>query len=399
MFAGPGRTVAGLAGVASRVTLNSPVELGALVKYAHWAASDFSDIMIKWFKRLEQVPIRYMAPLSVFLLTLVTLIDYATGYETFLFLFYLPAVTVAAWYVGMSFGFLIAALSATAWVSTNIADGARYSSYFVPAWNGLIIFLVYMVVLALLWRLKKFNRELEERVRLRTESLAREVRQRVRLQRELLETSEREQRRIGRDLHDGLCQQLTGTALAGHALSQQMSARSPADAAAVQRLVDLLEGAIEMTRALSRGLNPVEIEVGRLADNFRELAQTVQARLKVKCVFECPNLVPALEVIVATHLYRIAQEAAENAAQHSQASCIVLSLDGEEDELVLTVSDNGVGLPRNQAGREGLGLRLMAYRADLIGATLHIDPQLTGGTRVTCTLPLLGAKPKADKDL
>jgi signal transduction histidine kinase len=328
-----------------------------------------------------------MAPLSVFILTLVTIVDYTTGYETVLFLFYLPAIVLAAWYVGLFFGVLIAALSATAWVSTNIADGARYTNYFIPVWNALTMFGVYLVVLALLWRLKKFHLELEDRVRLRTESLAKEVRERVRLQRELLETSEREQRRIGRDLHDGLCQQLTGTALAGHALSQQLTGRSPADAAAVARLVDLLEGAIEMTRALSRGLNPVEIEVGRLADNFRELAETVQSRLKVACVFECPLAVPGLEVSVATHLYRIAQEAAENAARHGRATRIVISLDAAEDELILTVSDNGVGLPARRS--EGLGLRLMAYRADLIGAALHIGSPAAGGTRVTCALPLL----------
>lgn len=350
--------------------------------------------MTNWFKRLEQVPVRYMAPLSVFLLTVVTVADYTTDYEMFLFLFHLPAMILAAWYVGFSFGVLIAALSATAWISANIFDGVRFSSYFVPVWNALIIFAVYLVVLALLWWLKKFNRELEERVRLRTESLAKEVRERVRLQRELLETSEREQRRIGRDLHDGLCQQLTGTALAGQALSQQLSQRSPADSAAVGRLVELLEGAIEMTRALSRGLNPVEIEVGRLADNFRELAGMIQSRLKVECVFECPNPVPSLELIVATHLYRIAQEAAENAAMLGHASRIVMSLDGSEEEVVLTVSDNGNGTSGagHKSGADDLGRRLMAYRADLIGAALHVDPQPAGGIRVTCTLPLVDTK-------
>src|SRR5579863_2454372 len=120
--------------------------------------------MTSWIKQLEQVPKRYMAPLSVFILAFVTLVDYATGYETFLFLFYLPAIGLAAWFVGFSFGVLIAALSATAWASTNIADGARYSSYFVPVWNALIMFGVYLVVLALLRRIKKFNLELEERV-------------------------------------------------------------------------------------------------------------------------------------------------------------------------------------------------------------------------------------------
>jgi len=343
--------------------------------------------MNRLIKRVEGVPSRYVVPICVMMLTVVALLDFVSGYEMFFFVFYLLAIFPAAWFVSFSYGTLIAALSVTAWISTNIAAGAHYSSYFVPVWNATILFTFYVIVLWLLWRLKQFYLELEERVRTRTESLAKEVRERMRLQRELLETSEREQRRIGKELHDGLCQHLTALALTGHALGQRLLKNSPAESAAAGRLVELVEGAIEMTRSLSRGLNPVEVEVGRLTDNFRELAESVSARSRVDCQFQHAGEAPALETLVATHLYRIAQEAATNAVRHGKASRVNICLDQADDEVVLTVTDNGAGLKDNFRRNGGQGLHLMEYRADLIGADFNIGRAASGGTRVTCTLP------------
>jgi len=344
-------------------------------------------LLIQWLKRVEGWPVRYVAPLCVMLLTAVALVDFLTGYEMFFFVFYLLAILPAAWFVGFSYGTLIAALSVTAWVSTNVAAGEHYSSYIIPVWNALIMFVFYLVVLALLWRLKGFYHELEERVRVRTEALAREVQERMRLQRELLETSEREQRRIGRELHDGLCQQLTGMSLASHALSRRLTEKSPTEAAAANKLVELMESAIEMTRSLSRGLNPVEVEVGRLVDNFRELAESVSARCKVDCQFECAGTAPEFEVLVATHLYRIVQEATANAVQHGRATQVAIRLASAKDGIELTVTDNGSGLPEDFGRNGGQGVQLMRYRADLIGAVFNIGRAGSTGTRVTCTLP------------
>ena len=343
--------------------------------------------MTRLMKRLEGLPVRYVAPLCIMMLTAVAILDYATGYEMFFFVFYLLAIFPAAWFVSFSYGTLIAALSVTAWISTNIAAGEHYSNYFVPVWNALIMFSFYLIVLWLLWRLKKFYLEMEERVRLRTESLAKEVRERMRLQRELLETNEREQRRIGRELHDGLCQHLTALALAGHALGLKLSKQSPEESAAAERLVELVEGAIEMTRSLSRGLNPVEVEVGRLVDNFRELAESVNASSRAECTFQSTGEPPELEVLVATHLYRIAQEAVANAVRHGKASKVAIGLECTDDEVVLTVTDNGSGLPENFQKNGGQGLHLMEYRADLIGADFDIGAGTNGGTQVTCRLP------------
>lgn len=323
------------------------------------------------------------------MVAVVGFVDYLTGYETFFFIFYLLAVFLAVWFVGDSFGWLISALSVITWIATNIAAGERYSSYFVPAWNATIMFGFYLVVVVLLGKLRTMHKELEERVRQRTAMLTKEIQARTRLQKELLETSERVQRRIGYDLHDGLCQHLTGTAMVGHVLGQKLADRSLPEAAEADRVVELVEEAIELTRTLARSLHPIEIQPGRLADNFQELAASAGDRFKVSCQFECPPAAPLPDVTdanVATHLYRIAQEAITNAVRHGKAKHINIRLASTANELVLTIIDDGIGLPENARDGNGLGLRIMAYRASMIGATFNIErASALGGTRVTCT--------------
>jgi signal transduction histidine kinase len=343
--------------------------------------------MFAWIKQFEAWAKLPLVVLCLGIVFVVGYVDYLTGYETFFFVFYLIAVFISAWFVSVSFGVLISALSVTAWVSTNIAAGEHYSSYFVPIWNALIMFAFYLVVVGLLARLRKLHHELEERVRQRTAALTMEIQERTRLQKELLETSEREQRRIGYDLHDGLCQHLTGTALASHVLGQKLAEKSLLETAEANRVVELIEEAIELTRSLARGLHPVEIEAGRLADNFQALAARVSEQFKVSCRFESHQSMPLPDVQVATQLYRITQEAVANAVRHGKARHINICLDSTDHEIVLTITDDGVGLPDNARNGSGMGLRIMAYRSETIGATFHIERLSSmSGTRVTCTL-------------
>jgi signal transduction histidine kinase len=345
-------------------------------------------------KKLEAVPKRFIAPICIFIVTLVGLVDFLSGYETFFFIFYLLSVILAVWFVNAPFGVLMSALSVAAWVSSNIEAGARYSSDFVPIWNALIMFVFYLIVVWLLVKVRNFNRELEQRVQLRTESLAKEVRDRMRLQKELIEAGERERRRIGHELHDSLCQQLTAAALNGHLTSMKLTGASRPEAGEVNRLVVLIEEAIEMTRTLSRSLSPVEWQPGRLAVNFQELAANSSALFNVQCRFECHEDGPLPEVEVASHLYHIAEEAIVNSVRHGKAKNIVISFDATEEEWVLNITDDGAGLPADFQKNKGMGLRIMAYRADLIGGAFSVGRQAARGTHVTCTL----ANPSSSQD-
>ena len=350
--------------------------------------------MFAWIKRFETWSRSSLVAASIGIVIAVGCVDYLTGYETFFFVFYLLAVCLAAWFVSVSFGILISALSVTTWVYTNIAAGEQYSSVFVPLWNAMIMFAFYLVVVGLLARLRALHKELEERVRQRTAALTKEIQERTRLQKELLDISEREQRRIGRDLHDSLCQHLTGTALASHVLGQKLADKSLPETAEANRLVELVEEAIDLTRTLARGLHPVELQAVELVDNFQELAASASARLKTSCHFECQKAVPLLDMNTTTHLYRIVQEAITNAVRHGKAGRVNVCLDYADDEIILTVTDDGVGFAENSRNGNGMGLRIMAYRADVIGATFNIERLPTRGTRVTCALPAGIAPPK-----
>jgi signal transduction histidine kinase len=313
--------------------------------------------------------------------------DFLTGHEILLSTFYLVPVAMAAWMVGPRFALVISFLSLGAWLVGDFAAGAVYPHAFVAAWNSAIILAFYVVVGSLTHRLRATQRDLEERVRMRTIALTEEIAERERLEREILEAGEQERRRIGRDLHDSLGQLLTGTALAGEVLHEKLAARESEDAGDASRIVSLVEEAIELTRGLARGLDPVEMEGGGLAQGLRELAAKTSTLLGTRCEYRGDETVVIEDSIAATHLYRIAQEAIHNAVKHSRAARIAVGLEQVDDRLRLTVRDDGVGIPDPLPLRAGMGLRIMARRAEMMSGRLEVRRSAPRGTLVTCEVP------------
>ncbi len=343
--------------------------------------------MTRLFKKLERSPRWLLIVAGLIMLALIGPIDFLTGYEVFFSVFYLLAVGLAAWYVGRGVGLLMSVLSVAVWIGGDLAAGAHYSSELVPIWNALILTVFYFIVVWLLTYLRSLQRELETRVQQRTQALTREMAERERLETEILKVSEREQRRIGHDLHDGLCQHLTATALAGQVLSERLAAKSLSEASDAGKVVQLVEEGIALARGLARGLSPVEMEAEGLMDAFQELAATLNGRSKIRCVFACDTPVLVHNSATATHLYRIAQEAATNAIRHGKAKRLVISLAERDNRVALTVEDDGLGMPEGRPEGKGLGIRIMAHRAAMIGGLLTVEPAPTGGTIVTCSLP------------
>ena len=343
--------------------------------------------MAQWFEKLERVsrPVLILAGVGV--VTLIGAIDYLTGYELMFSVFYLLAVGLGTWFVGRWFGWLMSVLSVGVAIGGDVAAGAHYSNPLVPIWNALILIVLYALVVWLLANLRVLHRELAKRVEQRTRALQQEMAQRQRLEEEILQVSEREQRRIGHDLHDSLCQHLTGTALAGQVLHEQLAAKALPEAADAGKVVELVEEGISMARNLSRGLHPVEMDAEGLMAAFQELAQSITRATKVRCIFECDRPVLIHDDAAATHLYRIAQEAVQNALRHGKPQRIGINLSERAGQVNLTVEDDGVGLPEAGPGNTGLGTRIMAYRASMIGGVCSIEPAPTGGTLVTCSFP------------
>ena len=314
--------------------------------------------------------------------------DYFTGRELLLSTFYLVPVAMAAWTVGRGFALTVSVLSVGAWLIGDVAAGAVYPHAFVPVWNSTIILAFYIVVVALIGRLRAMQQDLEERVRARTHALTEEIAERERLEREILEVGERERRRIGRDLHDSLGQLLTGTALVGQVLQENLAARAASEAADAARLVSLIEESIELTRNLSRGLDPVEIDGGGLTQGLRELAAKTTALAATRCEYRGTPSITIADNVTATHLYRIAQEAITNAIKHGRAESIVVSLQSAGDRLRLTVRDDGDGIHDVARRGSGMGLRIMAHRSAVMGGAFEVRREPPRGTLVTCEIPI-----------
>jgi PAS domain S-box-containing protein len=207
------------------------------------------------------------------------------------------------------------------------------------------------------------------------------------LEEELLNASSREQQRIGQDLHDSLCQQLVGIEFRNSVLVQQLAKNTKAKAEAAQ-MGELIRNATKQARALARGLAPVEIEPNGLMAALHRLAANAADLFRIVCTFECPEPVLLENRASGTHLYRIAQEAIGNAVKHGRANAILIGLKKLDGELVLTIEDDGAGFTRKTGPTEGMGLRIMEYRAEMIGAMLRIDSVAGKGTKVACRLRL-----------
>jgi signal transduction histidine kinase len=337
--------------------------------------------------KLERCSRASLVGAGLVLLVLIGVVDYLTGFELMFSAFYLLEVGLAAWFVGRGVGLLMAILSVAAWLAGDFAAGARYSTPLIPIWNALILLVVYLIIVLLLTNLRALHRNLEARVEQRTQALRREMTERQRLEEEILQISEREQRRIGHDLHDNLCQHLTATALAGQVLEERLAAKSQPEAADAAKVVQLVEEGITLGRNLARGLYPVEMDAEGLMAAFQELASNISKGTKIRCVFECDQPVLIQDDAVAGHLYRIAQEAVHNALRHARPKRIGISLSELNGHVALRIEDDGVGLPEAGLQGQGLGIRIMARRAAMVGGSFVIEPAPTGGTIVACSLP------------
>ena len=318
------------------------------------------------------------------LVVITMLLDYVTGYRLTFFLFYLVPILFVLKRCGQGAAFVMSFISSAAWITADIAAGDVYSDLLTPIWNTAIRLSVYLMVVSLVTT----RRELESQVRQRTATLKAQMEENNRLEKELIAASEREQRRIGHDLHDSLGQHLTATAFAGKVLSKKLAAQALPEKAAAEQIVHMVEDGIELTRRLARSLHPVELEAGGFLTSLQELVANISRSFNVECTFESPPTLALNDPASNIHIYRIIQEAISNAIRHGHAKKIVVRIEVVGTKVNLSITDDGIGLSDQPGARKGMGLRIMDYRAKLIGATFVIDRLNRGGTRATCLIPL-----------
>jgi PAS domain S-box-containing protein len=216
-----------------------------------------------------------------------------------------------------------------------------------------------------------------------SESLVREVR---RLEAEIREVSQREHERIGHDLHDGLAQELTGVSLLLKTLEDAIARHAPQLTTRVHSVRDMVEKSISTVRALALGLSPVHLDRDGFAAALEQLCVSSEALYGIPVKFASRLTGHLHGLAAAADLYRIAQEAIRNAARHSAAKEIRLTLSADDERLTLTIEDNGRGIMPAAQTRGGMGMKIMRYRASIIGALLEIGPRKPAGTVVRCVL-------------
>ncbi len=230
--------------------------------------------------------------------------------------------------------------------------------------------------------------------------IARDLSDRRRLEKEVARASTFEQERIGQEIHDGLGQKLTALSMMAASLRRDLARRNVPESRTLNELIEHLRQATEEARALSRGLAPVPLTEQGLAAALSRLAEDMQAATGIACHFETDPRHP-VEVqnrTTAMQLYRIAQEAVHNAIKHGRPRNMTIRLARAGRCAELLVSDDGRGFSSDDGSVEGFGLRIMRYRASIVGAELSIESTAESGTLVRCKFSPLDLPGEEDEE-
>jgi PAS domain S-box-containing protein len=218
-------------------------------------------------------------------------------------------------------------------------------------------------------------------------AIARDVTRSRELQKESLEASDREKERLGRELHDGLCQNLAGIAALSTTLSRSLEADSEPAALKTREITKLLNETIGQVREMARGLDPVNLDRIGLAAALEAFVSNVEGLFGISCRFRCHPQFPDPGPKAGLHLYRIAQEAVNNAIHHGRGSCIEINLGLRSEKGLLGIRDDGRGISDEDLKGQGLGIHNMNDRSRLIGGVVKVERRAQKGTSVTCLFP------------
>jgi signal transduction histidine kinase len=206
---------------------------------------------------------------------------------------------------------------------------------------------------------------------------------RKQLEKAILDVSEFHQYRIGHDLHDGLCQELTGIALLVQTMHHRVQFGQQVTESATAEVSALVQLALKHACTLARGLQPVNSVANGLAVALKHLADDTAGEFAILCQFRCPRLVEIGSSIVATHLYRIAEACVREAVLHARAKRIIITLSRSRGGIRLAVSDDGMRAQQLIIGGN-MVCEMIEHRARMIGGSVTILPSKVGGVRVTC---------------
>ncbi|MGA1871536.1 MAG: PAS domain S-box protein [bacterium] len=203
------------------------------------------------------------------------------------------------------------------------------------------------------------------------------------LEGELLDISRREQERIGHDLHDVLGQEFTGISCMAKVLEQNLTEKSLPEATIAVQIGEHVNNAMGLLRSVIKALTPIVNDPEGLASALQELASTIQRMCGISCQFLCKEPIRIYNNAIAAHLYRIAQEAINNAIKHGHAKHIQIHLTSTGSTMIMSIKNDGVDFQHSNINKKGKGLDIMRYRSRLIGASFDLKRNRKGGTIIT----------------
>jgi signal transduction histidine kinase len=321
-------------------------------------------------------------------LWLIGLIDFWADYRLLFTVLYVLPIGVATVFVDRRVAIGFSILSVILWNGGDMLGGGPSPGIAILLWNDAIVFSLFLIVIYLLDALHRSLLGLESTVEVRTHALRHEMEERQRLEHETLDLSERERQAFGHELHDVVCQELASIAIAGHLLAKKLESKGLPESEGAREIAGMVDRALTKTRSVARGFFTAGFDVMGLAEALRETSKNIEERTGVRCEVQWEdNLVIANEDVVM-HFFRIAQEAIQNAVRHAAPTLIKVSLRRLVETVQLAVEDDGIGLSPSARSTKGLGLRIMVYRAGIIGGELMIENSPKGGTRIVCVIPI-----------
>ncbi|HWY62437.1 MAG TPA: ATP-binding protein [Rhizomicrobium sp.] len=332
---------------------------------------------------LDNLP-KWQLAAACYGISMLVVIIQLIGHATLTVLYAIP-IAILAWYAGALPAFLLSIATILVTSVVNYYLGVFPSTMATVLETIRLVFFVFLSHAIPAFR--TLQSHLHSVAKDRDVALANEVASRRKLEQEMLDSAERKQRGIGQDMHDGLSQHLIATAMISYAHAQRLSVSRSEEAENAHRIVDLVEQAITLARAISEALHPIEMSGNDLMSALEKFAFTTSELFGIQCRFEC--LVPVIVdgPSTAEHLFRITQEGVSNAIRHGHATKVDISLQEIDTSILLSVSDNGIGLPDALPDRKGMGLQIMAARSQFIGGQFALSRKVSGGTNLTCLVP------------
>jgi signal transduction histidine kinase len=315
---------------------------------------------------------------ALLLAAVIGFIDYITGPEVTIFPFYSIPILLMVWFGNKKLAIFMSVLCTMEWWWGDAAYGHVYSHEWLRVWDAIVRLMFFGLVMFAASAIKGQRDASRARIELLERS--------HQLEREIISISDREQQRIGRDLHDGVCQYLSAVGFTADMLKRDLQREAHKGAKTAGEIAESLQDACAQTRDLARGLSPVDRDEGGLESALDELATSTSRLSGVSCSFLCPEPVEVSDNALAVHLFRIAQEALNNATKHGRAKAVLIALESTNGKISLRVTDDGIGFDPTRTTRTGMGLNIMRYRARMIGGTLDVHPSSPSGTIVACTI-------------